>query len=104
MPHLRQQEVPKGGGRQLIGQSYSVAGKRYTPYQKPVGYTAVGTASWYGEAFRRQKRLPDLETLLTPQDELAEQTADDIFAVLLQMQAAGAHMTIEEVDESWLLQ
>jgi hypothetical protein len=60
--------------------------------------------AWYGEAFRRQKRLPDLETLLTPQDELAEQTADDIFAVLLQMQAAGAHMTIEEVDESWLLQ
>jgi rare lipoprotein A len=49
------QEVPKGGGRQLIGKSYSVAGKRYTPYVKPVGYTAVGMASWYGEAFHGRR-------------------------------------------------
>ncbi|MDP3255961.1 septal ring lytic transglycosylase RlpA family protein [Bosea sp. (in: a-proteobacteria)] len=49
------QEVPKGGGRQMIGKTYSVAGKRYTPYDKPVGYTAVGTASWYGEAFHGRK-------------------------------------------------
>lgn len=49
------QEVPKGGGRQLIGKTYSVAGKRYTPYEKPVGYTAVGTASWYGEAFHGRR-------------------------------------------------
>lgn len=49
------QEVPKGGGRQLVGKSYTVAGKRYTPYVKPVGYTAVGTASWYGEAFHGRK-------------------------------------------------
>ncbi|WP_054141709.1 septal ring lytic transglycosylase RlpA family protein [Bosea sp. AAP35] len=49
------QDVPKGGGRQLIGKTYSVAGKRYTPYDKPVGYTAVGTASWYGEAFHGRK-------------------------------------------------
>jgi rare lipoprotein A len=49
------QEVPKGGGRQLIGKTYSVAGKRYTPYAKPVGYTAVGMASWYGEAFHGRK-------------------------------------------------
>ncbi len=49
------EEVPKGGGRQLIGKSYSVAGKRYTPYEKPVGYTAVGTASWYGEAFHGRR-------------------------------------------------
>jgi rare lipoprotein A len=49
------QEVPKGGGRQLIGKSYSVAGKRYTPYEKPVGYSAVGTASWYGEAFHGRR-------------------------------------------------
>lgn len=48
-------EVPKGGGRQLVGKSYSVAGKRYTPYEKPVGYTAVGTASWYGEAFHGRR-------------------------------------------------
>jgi rare lipoprotein A len=47
--------VPKGGGRELIGRSYTVAGKRYTPYQKPVGYTAVGTASWYGEAFHGRR-------------------------------------------------
>ncbi len=49
------QEVPKGGGRQLIGKSYAVAGKRYTPYDKPVGYSAVGTASWYGEAFHGRR-------------------------------------------------
>lgn len=49
------QPVPKGGGRELIGNSYTVAGKRYTPYQKPVGYTAVGTASWYGEAFHGRR-------------------------------------------------
>ncbi|MGL4729747.1 MAG: septal ring lytic transglycosylase RlpA family protein [Bosea sp. (in: a-proteobacteria)] len=49
------QEVPKGGGRQLVGRSYTIAGKRYTPYQKPVGYTQVGMASWYGEAFHGRK-------------------------------------------------
>ncbi|MGE7467968.1 septal ring lytic transglycosylase RlpA family protein [Bosea sp. NPDC003192] len=49
------QPVPKGGGRELIGRSYTVAGKRYTPYEKPVGYTAVGTASWYGEAFHGRR-------------------------------------------------
>ena len=49
------QEVPKGGGRQMIGKTYSVAGKRYTPYDKPVGYSVVGTASWYGEAFHGRK-------------------------------------------------
>lgn len=49
------QPVPKGGGRELVGKSYSVAGKRYTPYEKPVGYTAVGTASWYGEAFHGRR-------------------------------------------------
>jgi rare lipoprotein A len=49
------QPVPKGGGRQLIGRSYTVAGKRYTPYDKPVGHTLVGTASWYGEAFHGRR-------------------------------------------------
>lgn len=47
--------VPKGGGRQLIGQAYTVAGKRYTPYDKPVGFAQVGTASWYGEAFHGRR-------------------------------------------------
>ena len=49
------QPVPKGGGRQLIGNSYTVAGKRYTPYNKPIGYSMVGTASWYGEAFHGRR-------------------------------------------------
>lgn len=49
------QPVPKGGGRELIGRSYTVAGKRYTPYDKPVGHTVVGTASWYGEAFHGRR-------------------------------------------------
>lgn len=49
------QPVPKGGGRELVGKPYSVAGKRYTPYEKPVGYAAVGTASWYGEAFHGRR-------------------------------------------------
>ena len=49
------EEVPKGGGRQLVGKAYSVAGKRYVPYEKPMGYSAVGTASWYGEAFHGRR-------------------------------------------------
>ncbi len=48
-------EVPKGGGRLHIGKPYTVAGKRYTPYAKPTGYTIVGAASWYGEAFHGRK-------------------------------------------------
>lgn len=47
--------VPKGGGRQLVGRPYSVAGKRYAPYDKPLGYTQIGTASWYGEAFHGRR-------------------------------------------------
>ena len=47
--------VPKGGGRLLVGKAYSVAGKRYVPFEKPVGYSAVGTASWYGEAFHGRR-------------------------------------------------
>lgn len=49
------EDVPKGGGRQLVGKAYSVAGKRYTPFQKPIGYSQVGTASWYGEAFHGRR-------------------------------------------------
>ncbi|MEN5081546.1 septal ring lytic transglycosylase RlpA family protein [Bosea sp. TWI1241] len=47
--------VPKGGGRELVGRSYTVAGKRYTPYEKPVGYTRTGLASWYGVAFHGRR-------------------------------------------------
>ncbi len=46
--------VPKGGGRYLVGKSYSVAGRRYTPTENP-RYSAVGTASWYGEAFHGRR-------------------------------------------------
>ncbi len=42
--------VPKGGGRVVVGDSYSVAGKLYTPRENP-RYSATGLASWYGEAF-----------------------------------------------------
>jgi len=46
------QPVPKGGGRQMVGQPYKVAGRTYRPIDDPKGYTAKGRASWYGAAFR----------------------------------------------------
>jgi rare lipoprotein A len=49
------QDVPKGGGRDMVGKPYTIAGKRYTPYAKPTGFTQVGLASWYGEAFHGRK-------------------------------------------------
>lgn len=49
------QDVPKGGGRELVGKPYTIAGKRYAPYQKPAGFTQVGSASWYGEAFHGRR-------------------------------------------------
>lgn len=49
------ESVPKGGGRDHVGRSYSIAGKRYTPYVKPVGYVITGAASWYGPAFHGRK-------------------------------------------------
>jgi rare lipoprotein A len=48
-------DVPKGGGRQMTGKPYTIAGKRYTPYDKPVGYTFAGRASWYGADFHGRK-------------------------------------------------
>jgi rare lipoprotein A len=42
--------VPKGGGRVVVGDSYKVAGKTYTPTESPRS-GEVGYASWYGEAF-----------------------------------------------------
>lgn len=47
--------VPKGGGRDLIGKTYSVAGRAYTPFEKRPGYAEVGYASWYGEAFHGRR-------------------------------------------------
>lgn len=42
--------VPKGGGRDLVGKPYVVAGRLYTPRENP-NYSAVGLASWYGPSF-----------------------------------------------------
>jgi rare lipoprotein A len=44
------QPVPKGGGRQLVGKPYVVAGRTYVPHDNP-NYSGVGLASWYGSNF-----------------------------------------------------
>jgi rare lipoprotein A len=48
------ERAPKGGGRYLVGKTYTVAGKSYTPREMK-GYSAVGMASWYGEAFHGRR-------------------------------------------------
>ncbi|MFK0382958.1 septal ring lytic transglycosylase RlpA family protein [Agrobacterium sp. NPDC090273] len=42
--------IPKGGGRELVGNAYTVKGRRYFPKEEP-GYNKTGLASWYGSAF-----------------------------------------------------
>jgi rare lipoprotein A len=42
--------VPKGGGYDMVGKPYTVAGKLYVP-KEIKGYSATGTASWYGPQF-----------------------------------------------------
>jgi rare lipoprotein A len=42
--------VPKGGGRELVGRPYVVAGRTYVPRENP-DYAAEGLASWYGANF-----------------------------------------------------
>lgn len=49
------EDAPKGGGRYQIGNPYVVAGRRYVPRERPVGYTVTGNASWYGIAFHGRK-------------------------------------------------
>ncbi|HEY8565304.1 MAG TPA: septal ring lytic transglycosylase RlpA family protein [Beijerinckiaceae bacterium] len=44
------QPVPKGGGRELVGKPYQIAGRTYVPRESS-GYSRVGLASWYGAAF-----------------------------------------------------
>ena len=44
----------KGGGRELVGKPYKVAGKWYTPTEEP-GYDKSGLASWYGPNFHGRK-------------------------------------------------
>lgn len=41
--------VPKGGGRQMVGKPYTVAGRTYVPSETP--RPAEGLASWYGSNF-----------------------------------------------------
>jgi rare lipoprotein A len=46
---------PKGGGRAMVGNPYTVRGETYTPIANPVGYVASGTASWYGNDFHGRR-------------------------------------------------
>lgn len=42
--------IPKGGGRDIVGKPYVVKGKRYIP-REDKRYDKTGLASWYGSAF-----------------------------------------------------
>lgn len=42
--------IPKGGGRYIVGNPYVVKGKTYFP-KEDFSYNKVGIASWYGSAF-----------------------------------------------------
>jgi len=42
--------IPKGGGRYMVGDPYVVKGKMYYP-KEDYSYNKVGIASWYGSAF-----------------------------------------------------
>jgi rare lipoprotein A len=46
--------VPRGGGQYLVGHAYTIAGRTYYPREN-AGYTAVGMASWYGDAFHGRR-------------------------------------------------
>ncbi len=46
-------DVPKGGGKYLVGKPYTVAGRTYTPSERK--FTKVGLASWYGDAFHGRR-------------------------------------------------
>ncbi len=47
--------IPRGGGQYLVGHPYTVGGRAYYPNQRPNGYSVVGTASWYGDAFHGRR-------------------------------------------------
>ncbi len=49
------QPVPRGGGGYLVGRPYTIAGHLFVPNANPQGYTVVGTASWYGDAFHGRR-------------------------------------------------
>ncbi len=46
--------IPRGGGQYLVGHPYSIAGRTYVPTENS-NYSAVGMASWYGDAFRGRR-------------------------------------------------
>ncbi|WP_158815144.1 septal ring lytic transglycosylase RlpA family protein [Methylocapsa sp. S129] len=48
------QAVPHGGGQYLVGHAYTIAGHTYYPSENE-SYTAVGMASWYGDAFQGRR-------------------------------------------------
>jgi rare lipoprotein A len=47
--------VPRGGGQYLVGRPYKIAGRTYYPNEQTAGYSAVGMASWYGDAFHGRR-------------------------------------------------
>lgn len=47
--------VPRGGGGYLTGRPYVIGGRTYYPTDRAEGYSAVGTASWYGDAFHGRR-------------------------------------------------
>jgi rare lipoprotein A len=48
------QPIPRGGGQYLVGHPYTIAGRTYYPNENSA-YTAVGMASWYGDAFQGRR-------------------------------------------------
>ncbi len=47
---LSKTNVRRGGGRDQLGRPYQVRGKWYYP-KEDKGYSKIGAASWYGDAF-----------------------------------------------------
>lgn len=50
----RSRNVPRGGGRALVGRPYKIRGRWYEPKLEP-GYDRYGQASWYGPNFHGRK-------------------------------------------------
>ena len=46
--------IPHGGGQYLVGHPYTIAGRTYYPGEN-LRYSAVGMASWYGDAFQGRR-------------------------------------------------
>jgi rare lipoprotein A len=46
--------IPRGGGQYLVGRPYTIAGHTYYPSEND-SYSAVGLASWYGDAFHGRR-------------------------------------------------